>query len=210
MYSVFCTTSPYTPFTSKGFSYCSPITILNIYISHNGGQNVNFRAYVLLIDDFILSRERVFNQQIAHLWSQKNHHDVWHHATKHRFFLFFFSKCVGRFDRRNRLIGPYLLPSCMTSTNNRIFPEQVLPDLLDDVSPNVRRNMWFKNDGRSPSHFGMVVSEQWNWYFSHRSRDVLNHFHDLLAHWIYRALISSVPTKFSCIMRLWSLKWNSW
>lgn len=54
------------------------------------------------------------------------------------------------------LIGPYLLPTRLNGRCYRIFLEEVLPELLQEVPIGVRNQMWFQHDG-APAHFSMEV-----------------------------------------------------
>lgn len=125
-------------------------------------QDVNFPAYVLFTDEATFNRDGVFNQHNAHLWAHENPHGVRQHAAQHRFAINVWAGLVG-----DCLVGPYLLPSRMTTANYRIFLKHVLPGLLDDVPLSVRRNMWFQHDG-APAHFGLAVRRDLNRSFPQR------------------------------------------
>ena len=56
----------------------------------------------------------------------------------------------------NNLVGPYILPSRLTGHTYSIFVQEVLPELLSNVSPAVRTRMWFQHDG-APTHFSRNV-----------------------------------------------------
>lgn len=66
----------------------------------------------------------------------------------------------------NSLVGPYLLPSFLTSANYLISFKHVLPDL--PCSQNARRNMWFQNDGKPlryrrcvRTHLSVSFGQRW-------------------------------------------------
>lgn len=69
------------------------------------------------------------------------------HDTQHRFSVNNWAGLVS-----DLLIGLYLLPSPITSVKYLIFLEHFLPGLLQDVLQNVRRKMWFQDDGTHPHY----------------------------------------------------------
>jgi hypothetical protein len=58
----------------------------------------------------------------------------------------------------DNLIGPYLLPLRLTGDIYLTFLQDTLPELLEMVPLEVRREMWFKHDG-APAHFTDIVCE---------------------------------------------------
>ena len=50
------------------------------------------------------------------------------------------------------LIGPYLLPPRLTGHTYLAFLQEVLGELLEDVSLDINRRLRFQHDG-APSHF---------------------------------------------------------
>ena len=56
------------------------------------------------------------------------------------------------------LIGPYLLLWWLIAHIYHVFLEENLPEILEEISLLVRRNMWFQHD-RSAAHFARQVRE---------------------------------------------------
>jgi hypothetical protein len=58
----------------------------------------------------------------------------------------------------DHLIGPYLVPLRLSGDIYLTFLQEILPELLEVVPLEVRREMWFQHDG-APAHFTNVVRE---------------------------------------------------
>jgi hypothetical protein len=67
----------------------------------------------------------------------------------------------------DHLIDPYLLPLRLTGDIYLTFIQEILPELLEVVPLEVRREMWFQHDG-APTHFTNVVSEYKDETFGNR------------------------------------------
>ncbi|GBL98233.1 hypothetical protein AVEN_174044-1 [Araneus ventricosus] len=52
----------------------------------------------------------------------------------------------------DHLLGPYFLPERLNGEKYLTFLQQVLPDMLNDVTPHVRWIMWFQQD-ETPAHY---------------------------------------------------------
>jgi hypothetical protein len=65
----------------------------------------------------------------------------------------------------DHLIGPYLLPLRLTGDIYLTFLKETLPELLEVVPLEVRREMWFQHDG-APAHFTNVVRQYLDENFS--------------------------------------------
>ena len=50
----------------------------------------------------------------------------------------------------SRFIGPYLLPPRLTGHTYLIFLQEVLGEILEDMSLENRRRLWFQHDGAPP------------------------------------------------------------
>ena len=60
-----------------------------------------------------------------------------------------------------------MLPLRLTGGTYRVFLEEVLGDLLEDVPLDIRRGLWFQHDG-APPHFALDVRNHLNRRFGHR------------------------------------------
>ena len=54
------------------------------------------------------------------------------------------------------LIGPYLLPPRLIGRTCLIFLKEVLGELLEDVSLDIRRRLWFQHDDAPPQFVSAV------------------------------------------------------
>lgn len=61
----------------------------------------------------------------------------------------------------DHLIGPYIFPSQITGYTYLTFLQEILPELLEDVPLNIRRQIWFQHCGTSP-HFTFNIREYLN------------------------------------------------
>ena len=59
------------------------------------------------------------------------------------------------------LIGPYIFADTLTGDTYNAFLQHTLPLLLENVPLNVRRRMWFQQDG-APSHYSRAARETLN------------------------------------------------
>jgi hypothetical protein len=67
----------------------------------------------------------------------------------------------------DHLIGPYLFPLRLTGDIYLTFLQETLPELLEVVPSEVRREMWFQHDG-APAHFTNIVREYLDEKFGNR------------------------------------------
>lgn len=115
-----------------------------------------FPGLVLFTDEATFSQEGVFNTHNLHLWAQENPRKTRPHSFQTKFTVNVWAGILG-----DHLIGPYLLPDRLTGQYYYNFLREILPDLLQDVDPNLRRSMWFQHDG-APAHFCREVRELLN------------------------------------------------
>ncbi|KFM62974.1 hypothetical protein X975_21073, partial [Stegodyphus mimosarum] len=106
----------------------------------------NFPSDALFRDEATFSQDGIFSRYNMHVWSTKNPH-----GTRPREFQNSFSVNVWAGIVNDYLIGPYLLPARSNGFCYRIFLQEVLPELLQDVPAVVRDRMWFQHDG-APAH----------------------------------------------------------
>ena len=95
----------------------------------------------------------MFNAHNSHVWSQLNPHETFVHHHQVRFSVNIWAGIIG-----DHLIGPYLLPPRLNGKIYKIFLEETLPDLMDDLPLAVRQDMWFQQDG-APAHYTLEVQE---------------------------------------------------
>ena len=100
-----------------------------------------FPRQMLFTNECRFTRDTVFNSQNIHIWDDKNSHAQHAHGVQQHFTINVWAGIVNC-----SLIGPYLLPSRLTGHAYLIFLQEVLGKLLEDVSLDVRRCLWFQHD----------------------------------------------------------------
>ena len=121
-----------------------------------------FPRYVLFTDEATFNREGILNSRNNHIWADENPHTIRQSKFQHKFGINVWAGIVD-----GRLIGPYLLPPRLTGPIYKIFLEEVLPELLEEVPMRVRRLMWLQHDG-APAHFSLAVRDYLNEQFGDR------------------------------------------
>jgi len=106
-----------------------------------------FAKRILFTDEAFFCRDGIFNIHNSHHWQVNNPHVIYPHSHQHRFSVNVWAGIVA-----DNLIGPYLMPSPLTGESYKIFLQDVLPGLLENVPLNFRRRMWFQHDG-APAHY---------------------------------------------------------
>ena len=114
-------------------------------------EDANFAERVLFTDESTFSRDGIFNYHNYHSWHQNNPHVIHESHRQHRYTVNVWAGIV-----HNQLIGSYILPERLTGNVYKIFLEEVLPGLLDNVPLGIRRRLWFQHDG-APAHYALNV-----------------------------------------------------
>lgn len=125
-------------------------------------RHLEFPDTVLATDESCFTRDGVVNLHNMHLWSDENPHAIHQTRFQQRFSINLWAGIIN-----NTLIGPYELPQRLNGGAYLQFLKEVLPELLEDVPLNVRRNMWFLHDG-CPAHYSLSVREFLNETFPQR------------------------------------------
>lgn len=115
--------------------------------------DVNFTAKVLFSDECCFTRNGIMNFHNAHNWADANPHVLRQHQYQHRFSVNVWAGILG-----DTLLGPYVLPERLNGATYLDFLVNVLPEYLDVVPLDIRRQMWFMHDG-APAHFTGAVRE---------------------------------------------------
>ncbi|KRT82435.1 hypothetical protein AMK59_4870, partial [Oryctes borbonicus] len=123
---------------------------------------VDFASNILIADELTFTRTGIEDYQDAQVWSvdkddsQKG-----------------FSVNVWAGVLNGNLIGPFILPAQLTTKKYFRFLRNVLPELLEDVPLNIRRDMWLLHHGTT-QHFEGKVRQHLEDIFENRwiGRDV--------------------------------------
>ncbi|KAJ4431034.1 hypothetical protein ANN_19627 [Periplaneta americana] len=70
--------------------------------------------------------------------------------------------------REDHLVEAYLLPNSLHGSNYFVFLRDVLPELLENISLNIRERIWFQHDGAPPhldrrvrNHLNATLPDRW-------------------------------------------------
>lgn len=132
------------------------------FIEHKRARNLNFCKKILFTDEACFTRRGITNFHNEHVYAEENPHAIKINHFQHEFKINVWAGIIGNF-----IIGPVRLPQRLTGEAYLIFLQHTLPDLLDDIPLDIRRNMWFMHDG-APPHFSMNVRHYLNHHFPNR------------------------------------------
>jgi hypothetical protein len=124
--------------------------------------NPNFISTVLFTDEAMFARSGILNYHNNHNWDLENPHAIVQTGYQQKFSWNVWGGIIG-----DLLIGPFFLPPTLNGNYYRYFLEFKLPGLLEDVTLDVRRIMFFMHDG-APAHFSLVAREHLNNIFPNR------------------------------------------
>jgi hypothetical protein len=116
-------------------------------------QNPNFFRYVLFSDESSFTNHGTVNRHNMHYWSVTNPHWLRQVEYQRPWTVNVWCGIIG-----NKLIGPHIIEGTLNGQMYRDILENELPTLLEDLSLEVRQNMWFQHDG-CPAHYSMVARE---------------------------------------------------
>lgn len=84
-----------------------------------------------------------------HFWATENPHAIRRTSFQQRLSVYVWAGFVN-----GLLIGPFVLPNRLNGAVYLEFLRESLPVLLEEVSLNVRQQMYFLHDG-APPHFAL-------------------------------------------------------
>jgi hypothetical protein len=93
----------------------------------------------------------IFNSHNSHVQAKAKSHAASVHCHQQHFVVNVWVGNVNDF-----LIGTYLLPQQLRAEIYQVCLEEKLPEMLEDILPSIRRNMWFQQ-GRAAAHFACQV-----------------------------------------------------
>lgn len=121
-----------------------------------------FPTSILFTDESSFTRRGITNLHNQHVYADENPHSI---VGKHYQREFKINVWIGIIG--NSIVGPFRLPDRLDGANYLHFLQATLPELLEDVPLDFRRNMFFMHDG-APPHFARAVREYLNEQFAHR------------------------------------------
>lgn len=116
-------------------------------------ENPEFTSVVLFTDEAKFSREAITNFHNNHIWTVANPHAIIERRHQQTFSLNVWAGIIG-----DRLLGPVFLPNILNGDNYLNFLRDDLPELLEDLSLDIRQHLYFMHDG-APAHYRVTVRE---------------------------------------------------
>mgnify|MGYP000598460265 CR=1 FL=1 len=99
---------------------------------------------ILFSDEATFTNRGEVNRHNMHYWAAQNPHWVRHVEHQQRWSLNVWCGILG-----NYIIGPYFFDGNVTGRRYAHFLRHNLHVLLEDVDLNIRRRMWYQQDGHS-------------------------------------------------------------
>lgn len=121
-----------------------------------------FFSRVLFTDESTFNNRGGVNRHNCHYWSEINPHWQRSEEFQHQWSLNVWAGIIG-----NCVIGPYFFEENLNGETYLTFLQHNLPCLLENVTLEVRRDMWFQQDG-APAHRSRHVVNYLNNQFQNR------------------------------------------
>ena len=125
-------------------------------------ENPNFLSRILWTDEANFNNTGGVNLHNMHYWSQNNPHWIRQVEHQNRWSL---NVWCGIME--GKIIGPNFFDQSLNGETFLEFLNVYLPPLLEDVSLETRRNMWFQLDG-CPAHYDRNVRQHLNEQYGNR------------------------------------------
>jgi hypothetical protein len=103
---------------------------------HQSREKPDFPAVVLFMDEACFTQEGIFNSHNSHVWADANPHAASVHCHQQRFVVNVWAGIVNDFYS-----GPYLLCQWHSAQIYRVFLEEKLPEMLEEIPLSVKRNV---------------------------------------------------------------------
>lgn len=110
-----------------------------------------FHMNILFTDESCFTRRGITNFHNQHVYAEENPHTVTERHFQREFKLNVWMGIINTY-----LIGPFRLPDRLAGDNYLYFITERMPELLEIVPLNLRRDMVFMHDG-APPHFALNV-----------------------------------------------------
>jgi hypothetical protein len=137
--------------------HLEPADICSLFeLCHWINSSSHMIRYMLFTDDAHFTCDGVNNTRNSHLWDPDNPHRTVQSKYQHRFSVNVWCCVIG-----DQLIGPYIFPQRLTGGIYANVLHDKLPELLENVPLQTRRQMYYQHDG-APPHFSQVVRQYLN------------------------------------------------
>lgn len=115
-------------------------------------RNPDFFRWVLFSDESTFTNHDDVNRHNMHYWSLENPHWLRQVEQQRPWSV----NVCGIFG--DKLIGPYFIEGTLNGEQYRNILQNELPTLLENLSLQERRNMWFQHNG-CPAYYSVVARE---------------------------------------------------
>lgn len=132
------------------------------FVNMQRERDPNFVKKVLFTDEAGFTRRGITNTHNEHVYAVENPHAIKVNHFQHEFKINVWAGIIGNF-----IVGPVILPRRLTGENYLDFLQNTLPELLEDLPLQLRRDMWFMQDG-APPHFSLNVRNHLNEQYPHK------------------------------------------
>lgn len=112
-----------------------------------------FEKKILFTDEAGFTRNGIFNFHNNHEWADENPHAIVQRGHQQQFRLNVWGGIIDE-----HLIGPVFLPQRLNGQTYTDFLQNELPQLLENLPPDLRAQMWFMHDG-APPHFSIIARQ---------------------------------------------------
>ena len=134
----------------------------SVWLKEMVDENPNFLSQILWTDEATFTSSGKVNLHNSHYWSETNPH--WQREVNYQNR---WSVNVWCGILNGEIIGPYFFEETLKGDRYLEFLINDLPILLENVSLQIRLNMWYQQDG-CPAHFANVVRQYLNTAFPSR------------------------------------------
>ena len=115
-----------------------------------------FLEKIFFTDESCFTRNGVTNFHNLHVWMEENPKEIRPYSFQRQFSVNVWAGIVG-----DCLIGPFALPARLNGETYLNFLQNSIPELLEDVPLEIRRQMIFMHGG-APPHYTNVVRQHLN------------------------------------------------
>lgn len=116
-------------------------------------EDPSFFSRVLFTDESTFNNRGGVNRHNCHYWSENNPHWQRSEEYQYQWSLNVWAGIIG-----NCVIGPHFFEQRLNGETYLMFLQNHLPCLLENVTLEVRRDMWFQQDGAPPHRSRYVVT----------------------------------------------------
>lgn len=130
------------------------------WLKNNEYTSPGFIKKILWTDEATFTRDGITNFHNYHQWAEENPRTKKENNFQERFKV---NVWAGILDKN--LIGPFILPDNLNAQYYLNFLENTLPELLEDVTINLRTGAMYQHDG-APAHSARIITAFLNQKFN--------------------------------------------